>query len=80
MVLKLGCTYLEKVKAADITYKIIFCLFIVIGAGASMDAVWGFSDAMILGLVFPNMIGLFFLFPKVKEELSSYLDAIKGVK
>jgi AGCS family alanine or glycine:cation symporter len=41
-----------------------------------MSAVWGFSDAMILALVYPNMIGLFFLFPKVKEELNRYLDAI----
>lgn len=65
-----------KSKTADITYKVIFCLFIVIGSSASMESVWGFSDAMILGLVFPNMIGLFFLFPKVKEELSSYLTAI----
>ena len=66
-----------KSRAADLTYKIIFCLFIVIGAGASMDAVWGFSDAMILALVFPNMIGLFFLVPKVKEELEKYLTKIK---
>ena len=31
---------------------------------------------MILALVFPNMIGLFFLFPKVKEEMTRYLKAI----
>ena len=65
-----------KSRVADLTYKVLFCVFIVIGAGASMSAVWGFSDAMILALVFPNMIGLFFLFPKVKDELSSYLSAI----
>lgn len=65
-----------KSKIADITYKILFLLFIVIGAAANMSAVWGFSDAMILALVFPNMIGLFFLFPKVKQELNRYLDAI----
>jgi AGCS family alanine or glycine:cation symporter len=65
-----------KSKLADITYKILFLIFIVIGAAANMSAVWGFSDAMILALVFPNMIGLFFLFPKVKQELNRYLDAI----
>ena len=32
---------------------------------------------MILALVFPNMIGLFFLFPRVKEEMAKYLNAIK---
>ena len=68
-----------KSKAADLTYKIIFLLFIVIGAAGDMSSVWGFSDAMILGLVFPNMIGLFFLFPKVKEELVKYTNAIAGL-
>ena len=38
----------------------------------------GISDAMILALVFPNMIGLFILFPKVKEELAKYVAAING--
>ncbi len=69
-----------KSKISDLTYKVLFLLFIVIGAAGDMSAVWTFSDAMILALVFPNMIGLFFLFPKVKEELNSYLQAIKTVK
>lgn len=67
-----------KSKASEYSYKGLFLVFIIIGSGASMDAVWGFSDAMILALVFPNMIGLFFLFPKVKEELAKYLGAIKA--
>lgn len=67
-----------KGKTSDLVYKIIFCLFIVVGAAGDMGAVWGFSDAMILALVFPNMIGLFFLFPIVKKELSKYLTAIKN--
>tara|TARA_B110000003_G_scaffold89185_2_gene91241 strand:+ start:1362 stop:2945 length:1584 start_codon:yes stop_codon:yes gene_type:complete len=68
-----------KSKAADLTYKIIFLLFIVIGAAGDMSSVWGFSDAMILGLVFPNMVGLFFMFPKVKDELAKYTNAIIGI-
>ena len=67
-----------KSKAADLSYKILFLIFIVIGAAGDMSAVWTFSDAMILALVFPNMIGLILLYPKVKEELTLYLAAIKG--
>ena len=67
-------------KAADMTYKIIFCLFIVIGAAANMGSIWAFSDAMIFAMVFPNMIGLFFLYPVVKKQLDRYLEAIKGIK
>ena len=65
-----------KGKGADTAYKILFLIFIVIGAAATLDAVIKFSDAMILALVFPNMIGLFFLFPKVREEMKRYLGAI----
>jgi AGCS family alanine or glycine:cation symporter len=53
---------------------------VVIGASATLGAVIQFSDAMILAMVFPNMIGLFFLFPKVKQELNRYLSAIKASK
>ncbi len=64
-------------KTADIVYKLLFCTFIVIGAAASMKSIWAFSDAMIFAMVFPNMLGLFFLFPVVKKQLNRYLDAIK---
>lgn len=63
-------------RAADLSFKVLFCLFVVIGAAASLGSVLAFSDAMILAMVFPNMVGLFFLFPKVREELGRYLTAI----
>ena len=65
-------------KKADIMYKVLFLLFVVIGAAATLDAVIKFSDAMILALVFPNMIGLLFLFPKVREEMDKYVNDIKA--
>ena len=67
-------------KGADMAYKVLFLLFIVIGAAASMDSIWKFSDAMIFAMIFPNMVGLFFLFPVVKKQLQRYLDAIKAAK
>lgn len=67
-------------KKADITYKLLFLLFVVIGAAASMKSIWDFSDAMIFAMVFPNMIGLYFLFPVVKKQLKRYTDAIKEAK
>ena len=65
-------------KVADMTYKVLFLLFVIIGAAASMNSIWAFSDAMIFAMVFPNMIGLYFLFPIVKDQLKKYLDAIKN--
>lgn len=64
-------------KKSDYTYKILFCLFVIIGSAASLGAVTDFSDAMIFAMAVPNVIGLIFLFPKVREELARYIKAIK---
>jgi len=64
-------------KTADMVYKLLFLVFVVIGAAANMRSIWDFSDAMIFAMIFPNMVGLFFLFPVVKAQLKQYLDAIK---
>jgi AGCS family alanine or glycine:cation symporter len=69
-----------KSKVMELTYKFLFLIFIIIGASSEMDAVWGFSDAMILAMVFPNMIGLLMLFPVVKHQLNRYESAIKEDK
>ena len=64
-------------KAADISYKAMFCAFVVVGSASSLQAVIEFSDAMFLALVFPNMVGLFLLAPRVKQELKDYLAMLK---
>ncbi|AUC14256.1 alanine glycine permease [Tenacibaculum sp. SZ-18] len=66
-------------KKADLTYKLLFLTFVVIGAAASMGSIWAFSDAMIFAMVFPNMVGLYFLMPVVKKQLKRYLEAIKSL-
>jgi AGCS family alanine or glycine:cation symporter len=66
-------------KTADVVYKVLFLLFVIVGAAATLDAVIKFSDAMILALVFPNMVGLLLLFPRVREELDRYVKDIKNI-
>lgn len=61
-----------KSKVADLSYKILFCTCIVIGSAMSLDAVTDFSDGMLLGMSFPNLIGVYFLLPIVKEELVAF--------
>jgi len=63
---------------ADIVYKGLFCLFIVIGAAASLGAVVDFSDAMVFAMIFPNIIGLIILAPVVKDEMRKYISDIEG--
>jgi len=67
-------------KGADLAYKLLFLIFVIIGAAANMKSIWDFSDAMIFAMIFPNMVGLFFLFPVVKKQLNRYLKAIKGIR
>lgn len=66
-----------KGRTADISYKVVFCVFVVIGAAMDLDPVVGFSDAMIFAMSFPNVLGMFFLMPVVKQELKNYLHRIK---
>ncbi|MEM7163473.1 MAG: alanine/glycine:cation symporter family protein [Bacteroidota bacterium] len=65
-------------KTSDLVYKFMFLSFVIIGAAANMSSIWAFSDAMIFAMVFPNMVGLYFLMPVVKEQLKRYLKAIKS--
>jgi AGCS family alanine or glycine:cation symporter len=67
-------------KLVDLSYKLLFLIFTVLGAAITLDAVIKFSDAMILALVFPNMIGLLLLFPKVRNEMNRYMKAIRSFK
>ncbi|MAR63252.1 MAG: alanine glycine permease [Flavobacteriaceae bacterium] len=64
-------------EKSDLTYKLLFLSFVIIGSAASMNSIWAFSDAMIFAMVFPNMVGLYLLFPVVKNQLNKYLNAIK---
>ncbi len=60
------------------TYKVLFLVFVVVGAASNMGSVLNFSDAMIFAMMVPNMIGLIILYPVVKEKLAEYLTAIRS--
>ncbi|WP_431136535.1 alanine/glycine:cation symporter family protein [Psychroserpens mesophilus] len=65
-----------KGKTSDLVYKILFLLFVVVGASISLGAVINFSDAMIFAMVVPNIIGVILLSPIIKKELNRYYKAI----
>jgi len=67
-----------KSRINEIIFKVLFCLFVIIGAASKMGNVLDFSDAMIFAMMVPNMIGLFLLVPYVREELRKYLNDIAG--
>lgn len=69
-----------KSKLVGNLYKILFCVFVIIGGAISLGSVIDFSDAMIFAMLVPNMIGLFFLAPKVRDELKKYLGMVKSME
>ncbi len=76
-----GWKYLfGKGKITDLVYKVLFLMFVVVGASISLGAVIDFSDAMIFAMVVPNIIGVIFLTPVVRRELNKYMTAIKTKK
>ncbi len=65
-------------KATDLSYKLLFLIFVVIGSSMQLGAVIDFSDAMIFAMAFPNLLGCYFLLPVVKKELNEYWDDYKS--
>jgi AGCS family alanine or glycine:cation symporter len=59
-------------KVTDLTYKVLFLFFVVVGSSMQLGAVIDFSDAMIFAMAFPNLLGCYFLLPVVKRELNEY--------
>jgi AGCS family alanine or glycine:cation symporter len=53
-------------------YRALFLLFVFLGSIITSSNVLDFGDLMILGMAFPNMLGLYFLAGRVKRELDGY--------
>ncbi|MBJ7883093.1 amino acid carrier protein [Gelidibacter salicanalis] len=72
-------TYLfGKSKKVEFIYKMLFLVFVVIGASVSLGAVLDFSDMMILAMSFPNIIGLYIMSKEVKFDLDAYIIKLKA--
>jgi AGCS family alanine or glycine:cation symporter len=65
--------YLFGVKAV-MPYRIVFVLFVGVGAMAKLSLVWNISDTMNGLMAIPNLIGLLFLTPVVVSETKKYFD------
>ena len=65
-------------RTMDLLFKVIFCIFIVIGSSMSLGPVVDLSDSAIFAMSVANIIGLYILFPVVKEDLASYWSRLKS--
>lgn len=61
----------------ELIFKVIFCIFVIIGAAANLGPVIDFSDAAIFAMAVVNVFALYFLMKVVREELASYASRLK---
>jgi len=59
-------------------FQIIFVIFTFLGSIISSQNVLDFGDLMILGLAFPNLLGLYILSGKVRRDLDDYWTRYKA--
>ncbi len=63
-------------KTAELVFKVLFCVFVVIGAAANLGPVIDFSDAAIFAMAVVNILALYFLMKLVRKELISYASRL----
>ena len=62
-------------KKAVMPYRIVFIIFVGIGAVAKLDIVWLVSDVFNGLMAIPNLIGLLVLTPVVVKETKNYFNS-----
>lgn len=62
----------------SLAYRILFLVFVVLGSVVSATNVLDFGDLMILGMAFPNILGVLLLSNRVKRELDKYWSRYKS--
>ena len=74
-----GWTYLVgESRTADLGFKAVFCLFVVIGCSIQLGAVLDFSDALVFLICVPNILGLYILAPSLKRRLARYQTRLES--
>ena len=61
-----------KSKVSEILYKLMFLLFIVVGAAGDMNSIWAFSDAMIFAYGFPKHGWITYFIPESKGRIRKF--------
>ena len=59
-------------------YRILFLIMVFLGSIITSTNVLDFGDLMILGMAFPNVLGLYFLSGGVKKDLDAYMKKLKN--
>jgi len=61
-------------QRAVMPYKLVFLLFVFIGAIAELEAIWAFGDAALGFMTFPNLIAVILLSTSLKKMTDTYFS------
>jgi alanine or glycine:cation symporter, AGCS family len=65
-------------EGKSIIYRVIFLVFVFLGSIITATNILDFGDLMILGMAFPNLLGVYLLQGHVRKELDSYWARLKS--
>ena len=54
-------------------FKIVYCLFVVVGSAANLSHVIDFTDALFFAMAIPNIIALYMMAPEIRRDLKKWL-------
>ena len=63
---------------SSMVYRVLFLIMVFLGSIITSTNVLEFGDLMILGMAFPNVLGLYFLSGGVKKDLDVYMTKLKN--
>jgi len=66
---------LGRSEISGLIFKFAFLGFIVIGSTIDLKSVIEISDALVFLISIPNLVGLYLLAPRIKQELQTYLSS-----
>jgi alanine or glycine:cation symporter, AGCS family len=65
-------------EGKSIIYRVIFLVFVFLGSIITATNILDFGDLMILGMAFPNLLGVYLLQGHVRKELDGYWAKLKS--
>lgn len=63
-------------KIAELGYKVVYLLMIIVGAAVSLDTVVRFSDATFFLVSIPNLLGIYLLAKPLRKEITEYRASV----
>ncbi len=62
----------------EMIFKVFFCLCVVVGSAAQLSNLINFTDAAIISMSIPNILGLYLFAPEIKRDVREYIRNLKS--